>query len=75
GEAVRWGNHPNHKPFRVVEPLIRTWSKPGDLIVDPFAGSGSIPVAAVRLGRRAVCFELEAEWVARVNERLTPVQS
>ncbi len=75
GEGARWGNHPNHKPFRVLEPLIRTWSRPGDLIVDPFAGSGSIPVAAVRLNRRAVSFELEAEWAARTNKRLaqTPV--
>lgn len=70
GEAARWGNHPNHKPFGVLEPLIRTWSRPGDLIADPFAGSGSIAVAAVRLGRRAVCFEIEAEWAARTNARL-----
>ncbi|MGZ6059968.1 MAG: site-specific DNA-methyltransferase, partial [Myxococcaceae bacterium] len=30
GEAARWGSHPNHKPFGVLEPLIRTWSGPGD---------------------------------------------
>ena len=31
GEAARWGSHPNHKPFGVLEPLLRTWSRPGDL--------------------------------------------
>ncbi len=70
GEAAKWGSHPNHKPFRVVEPLIRTWSKPGNLIIDAFAGSGSIPVAAVRLGRKAVSFELEGEWAGRTQTRL-----
>ena len=29
GEAARWGSHPNHKPFGVLEPLLRTWSGPG----------------------------------------------
>jgi site-specific DNA-methyltransferase (adenine-specific) len=71
GDAARWGSHPNHKPFGVLEPLLRTWSKPGQLVVDPFAGSGSIPAAALRLGRQSVCLELEPEWAARVQERLT----
>lgn len=71
GEAARWGNHPNHKPFGVIEPLIRTWSKPGQLIVDAFGGSGSIPAAAKRLGRDAACFELEADWATRIQERLS----
>lgn len=71
GEGARWGNHPNHKPFGVLEPLIRTWSKPGGLVVDAFGGSGSIPSAAVKLGRSAACLELEADWVTRIQERLS----
>lgn len=70
GEAQRWGNHPNHKPFGVLEPLIRTWSRPGQLVVDAFGGSGSIPAAAVKLGRDAACLELEPEWAKRIQERL-----
>jgi site-specific DNA-methyltransferase (adenine-specific) len=70
GEGKRWGNHPNHKPFGVLEPLLRTWTKPGQLVVDCFAGSGSIPVAARRLGRDVACIELEPEWAARVTQRL-----
>ena len=70
GEAARWGSHPNHKPFGVLDPLIRTWSRPGDLVLDCFAGSGSIPAAAVRLGRDVSCIELEAEWAERVRMRL-----
>lgn len=71
GEATAWGSHPNHKPFGVLEPLVRTWSKPGQLVMDPFAGSGSIPAAALRLGRDVACIELEAEWAERVSRRLT----
>jgi site-specific DNA-methyltransferase (adenine-specific) len=70
GEATRWGNHPNHKPYGVLEPLVRTWSRPGQLVIDAFAGSGSIPAAAQRLGRDAACLELEPEWAARVTRRL-----
>jgi len=69
GEAARWGSHPNHKPFGVLEPLLRTWSAPGDLVLDCFAGSGSIPVAAARLGRDVACIELEPEWATRVRQR------
>jgi site-specific DNA-methyltransferase (adenine-specific) len=69
-EAARWGNHPHHKPFSVLEPLVRTWSRPGDWVLDPFAGSGSMPSAALRLGRRPACLEVEPEWAERVTRRL-----
>jgi site-specific DNA-methyltransferase (adenine-specific) len=70
GEAEKWGSHPHHKPFGVIEPLVRNFSAPGQMILDPFAGSGSIPVAALRLGRRIACIELKEEWAQRVTERL-----
>lgn len=70
GEATAWGSHPHHKPFGVLEPLVRSWSRPGQLVMDPFAGSGSIPAAALRLGREAACIELVPEWSERVTLRL-----
>ncbi|QDE67555.1 modification methylase [Myxococcus xanthus] len=70
GEAKRWGGHPHHKPFSVLEPLVRTYSRPGDTVLDPFAGSGSMPSAALRLGRRPACLEIEPEWAERVTLRL-----
>ncbi len=63
-------DHPNHKPLEVLEPLVRAWSKPGDLVADCFAGSGSIPAAALALGRRAACIELLPAWAERVTQRL-----
>ncbi len=71
GEAARWGNHPNHKPFSALEPLLRAWSRQQELVLDPFAGSGSIPAAALRLARRASCIEIEEAWAARVAQRLS----
>ena len=70
GEAARWGGHPNHKPFGVLDPLLRQMTRPGQLILDPFAGSGSIAAAATRLGRRAACIEIEPEWAERASRRL-----
>jgi DNA modification methylase len=70
GEAARWGSHPNHKPFGVLEPLLRTWSRPAELVLDCFGGSGSIPAAAAKLGRDVACIELEPEWAERVRARL-----
>jgi len=70
GEAGRFGAHPHHKPFGVLEPLVRSYAAPGELILDPFAGSGSIPAAAVRLGRRSACVELAADWAELTTKRL-----
>lgn len=70
GEAESSGDHPHHKPFGAVDSLIRQYSKVGELVLDPFAGSGSIPAAALKLGRRVACMELKADWAARVTERL-----
>lgn len=75
GEAARFGAHPNHKPFTVLEPLVRQWSRPGELVLDPFAGSGSIPAAALRLARRAAACEIEPEWAARAERRLAGVRT
>jgi site-specific DNA-methyltransferase (adenine-specific) len=71
GEGSSWGSHPHHKPFGVIEPLVRQYSKPRGLILDPFAGSGSIAAASLRLQRRAACLELVPEWAGRVSSRLS----
>jgi site-specific DNA-methyltransferase (adenine-specific) len=44
--------YPTEKPARVSEVLVRQSSSPGETVVDPFMGSGSVGVAALRLGRR-----------------------
>lgn len=44
--------HPTQKPLKVVEELVTALSKKGDTIFDPFAGTGTLGVAAKKLGRK-----------------------
>ena len=64
------GGYPAEKPSAVAEVLIRQSSAPGELVVDPFVGSGSTGVAAVRLGRRFLGNDVCAEAVAVAARRL-----
>lgn len=63
--------HPTVKPLPLMEALIRDFTDPGDLIVDPFAGSGTTGVAAVRLGRRFIGWECDPNFHALAVKRLT----
>ena len=65
-------NHPCPKPLRLMEKIIlRVSVDKNDIILDPFAGSGSTLVAAKNLGRRYVGIEIEPKYVAICNERLS----
>ncbi|MBQ9521346.1 MAG: adenine-specific DNA-methyltransferase [Oscillospiraceae bacterium] len=55
-------NHPAQKPESLLERIILASSNPGELVLDPFAGSFTAPAVAVRLGRAAVGIELSAEY-------------
>lgn len=67
--------HPTAKPVELVDWLIRTYSDPGALILDPFAGSGTTLAAALRTGRRAIGVELNEAYCARAVERLRITES
>lgn len=63
--------HPAEKPQDMLMHIIQASSYPGDIVLDCFAGSGSTGVAALRLGRRAVCIELEERWVKRAAREIS----
>lgn len=62
--------HPTEKPVPLLEILLEQSTKPGDLVVDPFAGSGSTIVAASRLGRRGLGMEMNPRFHERAIRRL-----
>ena len=66
--------HPTEKAVSVLQPLIRSFSRPGDLVLDPFSGSGSTLVAAALSGRRYMGIDLEAKYVELARRRLAGVE-
>jgi len=64
------GGYPAEKPAEVAEVLIRQSSQAGDVVADPFMGSGSVGVAAGRLGRRFLGNDLNPEAVRITADRL-----
>lgn len=57
-------------PEALVEPCIRAGSREGDLVLDPFAGSGTTLAVARRLGRRAVGIELQPDYLPLIQRRV-----
>lgn len=64
--------HPTQKPVALLEWLIRTYSKIGDTILDPCAGSGTTAIAALRAGggRKAICIEKDAGYFEVARKRV-----
>ena len=71
-EYKRTGNklHPTEKPVDMFEFLILKSSNAGDLILDPFAGSGTTGVACKNTNRNYILIEKEPEYVGIINKRL-----
>lgn len=68
GASLRQG-HPAPYPVELAERLIRMFSFAGDVVLDPFAGSGSTAAAAIRAGRSSISIEIESEYVAMAAAR------
>lgn len=62
--------HPTEKPPELAALFIRLHTLPGELVLDPFAGSGSTLVAAAREGRLAIGIELDERWCEAAAKRL-----
>ena len=63
-------NHPAPFPQEIVERILTLWSFVGDLVFDPFMGSGTTAIAADRLGRRFYGCDISAEYVDLALKRL-----
>lgn len=63
-------DHPTQKPLSISRRLVEHFSNPGDVVLVPFAGSGSECVAAKQLGRRFIGTELNPAYIEIANRRL-----
>jgi site-specific DNA-methyltransferase (adenine-specific) len=62
--------HPTQKPIELLKTLIGIFTDPGDVVIDPVAGSGSTLVAAERLNRKAYGFEIKKDFYTKANRWL-----
>ena len=62
--------HPTQKPEKLIAKLILASSNEGDTVLDIFAGSGTTPVTAKKLGRRYIGIELDEQYCVFAQKRL-----
>jgi len=60
--------HPTQKPVELLKTLIEIFTDPGDVVIDPCAGSGSTLVAAIRTNRKVYGFEIKKEFHSQANK-------
>lgn len=67
--------HPAQKPLEIIEDIITWCSKEGDLVLDPYLGSGGVAVASKKLNRRCLGIEIEKKYIEIAEKRLNPEQT
>jgi DNA modification methylase len=67
--------HPNQKPLALLVSLVRLFSDPGELIFDPFCGSGRVGEAALLCGRHYVGWDQDERWVVVARERCAEAEA
>ena len=67
---VQNGFHPTQKPVALFEYLIRTYTEPGQVVLDNTAGSGTTAIAAINCGRDWICIERDPEYAAKAQARI-----
>lgn len=70
GTIDKYMEHPAMMPRGVVRPLIKMLSRPGDLCVDPFVGSATVPLVCCELGRRYIGIDIKIEYAKLACKRL-----
>lgn len=64
--------HPTQKPVALLERLIEVFTDPGDVVIDPVAGSGTTLAAAANIGRQAYGFEIKKEFCGKFETEIKP---
>jgi site-specific DNA-methyltransferase (adenine-specific) len=69
------GRHPTQKPLALLERIVLAASDPGNLVLDPFVGSGTTGIAAARLGRRFIGIDADRSYLDLTMERYRRMQA
>jgi len=65
----KYGKHPTQKPLKLLERLITAASKEGDLVLDPFSGSGTTGIVASNLNRKYIGIEIDKDYLELTKQR------
>jgi len=68
-DKEKWG-HPTIKPLNIVETLVFNSSEAGDIVLDPFSGSGTTAIACIKEKRHFICFEKDETYWKKSVERV-----
>ena len=71
----KWaGEHPTQKPEELLRRILLACTKEGDLVLDPFVGSGTTSVVTKKMGRNSIGIEKEEKYIKIIEKRLNPTQ-
>ena len=62
--------HPNEKPVGLISKFLAVHTQPGDLVLDPFCGSGTTMLAAVESGRKSIGIDIDRHWLDEARKRI-----
>ena len=74
-DEKKFGRHPTQKPLALLERIITASTKEGDVIFDPFMGSGTTGVAAIKLGRKFVGIDNTKEYCNLAERRIENIEN
>jgi len=74
GNFLERTGHPAQYPERLIERVILAGTDRGDIVLDPFMGSGTTAVVAKKLGRHYLGYEIEPEYIEMANHRIANCQ-
>ena len=73
GNFIERTGHPAQYPERLIERIVLAGTNEGDVVLDPFMGSGTSAVVAKKLGRNYLGYEIVPEYIEMANTRLNNI--
>lgn len=72
--SAKDGGHPTEKPLPLMRELVKDFTQPGDIVIDPFMGTGTTGEACIALNRRFVGIDSDRGWIDWAHQRLTEAE-